>query len=68
MQLNNHTTEITVKLTLSGRYTWQIVSTFPDDQNEEGLKHIQEADRKLKDLFPNFAQKGSGRMASLEDE
>jgi hypothetical protein len=68
MELANRTTEITLKLTTSGRYIWQIVATFPSSENEEGIKLIQACDSKLKDAFPNYSRVGGGRLSSIEED
>jgi hypothetical protein len=67
-QLNNRTTEIVVKLTTSGRYIWQITAVFPSDQCGEGIKLIASCDRKLKDTFPEYCKRSSGRTVELGEE
>lgn len=61
-------TEITVKLSNHGRYTWQITSCFSTKDGENGIKQIKEFDRQLKEEFPDFALRGTGRVSSLDKD
>lgn len=60
--------EITVKMLTSGRYTWSITTIFNTDETVRGIEDIQKIDRQLRNKFPDFVSRGSGRIASLDEE
>lgn len=66
MELKSGTTKIEVKLLASGRYTWSIESVFNTDDMD--IKKMKEFDSLLKQEFPDFARRGSGRVASMDEE
>lgn len=59
---------IEVKLMSSGRYTWKIIVNYPQGGDyASAVKEAKEIDKKLKDEFPDFVMKASGRTIELED-
>lgn len=67
MENVNGTTRIEIKLLASGRYTWTIASEFPTPQGTNHIETIKEFDRLLRDEFPDYAKRGSGRVASMDE-
>jgi len=66
MELVNGTTKIEVKLLASGRYVWTITSLF--NNNDVSIEKIKDFDNTLKKEFPDYARRGSGRIASMDEE
>jgi len=62
------TSEIEVKLTTSGRYTWKIASTFPTEEAETAIKNIRKFNKLLQEEFPDYARRGSGRVSAIDEE
>lgn len=63
-----NTTEITLRLTSHGRYTWTISSIFLTNEAGEGIKKLKELDKKLREEFPDYVQKGAGRSVNLDED
>lgn len=61
-------TEISIKLTTSGKYVWTITSTFPTTQSKEAIETLKVIEGQLKEKFPNYPIPGSGRVTNLEEE
>lgn len=60
--------EITVKMLTSGRYTWSITTTFETDKSKEAIAELKQIDQQLRDKFVDHVSRGSGRIASLDEE
>lgn len=60
--------EIIVKLLASGRYIWSISVMCGVDATDEGIKLIKSIDNKLKDQWPDYSKRGSGRIANLDED
>lgn len=67
MEIASGTTKIEVKLLASGRYVWSITSVFPTEQTDK-VREIKKFDRLLQDEFPDYARRGSGRVAAIDEE
>ena len=67
-ELVDGTSRIEVKLTTSGRYIWTISSTFPTQDGEGGIKRLRQLDGLMKREFPDHAVRGSGRIASFDED
>ena len=65
--MENGTTTIEVKLLRSGQYIWTISRTF-SSTNQEDTKKIKQFDIELKKEFPDYARRGSGRVAAIDEE
>jgi hypothetical protein len=61
-------TEITVALTSHGRYTWKITSCFKTSDGEGGALTIKKLDQQLRDLFPDYSTRGTGRAFGLDKD
>lgn len=70
MDLQNGTTRIEVKLLSSGRYTWTITTVFSTDNQEKevNVKKIKTFDELLRQEFPDYAKRGSGRVAAMDED
>ena len=68
MEKQNRQAEIVVKLLASGRYIWSISITNSTEEITESLANIKRIDTTLKDIFPEFSRRGSGRIANLDEE
>lgn len=66
-QISDGTSEIEVKLTTSGRYTWKISSVFRTEDGEGAIKRLRQLNQLLQEEFPDFARRGSGRLASFDE-
>ena len=60
--------EITVKMLTSGRYTWSITTIFETDRARVAIEDLKSIDRQLRDKFVDHVSRGSGRIASLDEE
>jgi hypothetical protein len=60
--------EIVVKLLSSGRYIWSISVMCGVDDTDEGIKLIKSINNKLQQEFPDYAKRGSGRIANLDED
>lgn len=60
--------EVSVRLNLSGKYTWTISSCFPTGEYEEGLTDIKKMDGYLRNLFPDYVSKGNVRTSYIDTE
>jgi len=65
---SNDRAEITVKLTTSGRYVWQITYICPTVNALEALQKIKTIDNQLKDQYPSHAVIGSARIGNFSEE
>ncbi len=68
MEIAQGTTKIEVKLSNSGRYTWSIQSVFRTEDGQEAIQTINKFNKLLKAEFPDFASRGSGRVASMDED
>ena len=68
MELVNGTSKIEVKLTTSGRYTWSISIVAPTHEFEDSTHTLNSIDKALRQEFPDYARRGSGRIASLDEQ
>lgn len=59
---------IEVKINNHGRYTWKINVLYNNNDYKDAVKEIKAIDKLLKDEFPDHVSKGSGRVATFEDE
>ncbi len=66
--LTNDRTEITVKLTTSGRYVWSITYVCPTVMALEATQKIKTIDNQLRNQYPSHAIIGSGRVANFSEE
>lgn len=60
--------EVTVQLLTSGKYKWTIVVDFEKQDQEGALGQVKSIDEKLKQMFPQHPEPGSGRVSSIEDD
>lgn len=60
--------EIIVKLLSSGRYVWSIGVEGRADQTGEGIKLLKSINNKMIEEFPEYARRGSGRIANLDED
>lgn len=67
VELVDGTSRIEVKLTTSGRYIWTISSMFPTEDGEGAIKRLRQLDGLMKREFPEYARRGSGRIASYDE-
>lgn len=65
--MENGQAEIVVKLLASGRYVWQIGIVSPTENKDDIIQTIKQIDQKLRDEFPEYAKRGSGRSVDLEE-
>ena len=66
--MENGTTTIEVKLLRSGQYLWTISRTFSNSaSSKDEIRDIKHFDTLLKDEFPDYARRGSGRVASFDE-
>ncbi len=68
MDLQRGTSAIEVKLSTSGRYTWVIRSVFPSEDGQAGVVGVKKLDTLLKQEFPDYAKRGSGRIAAMDED
>lgn len=66
--MENGTTTIEVKLLKSGQYLWTISRTFDNESTTDDIKTIKMFDIQMKQEFPDYARRGSGRVAAIEDD
>jgi hypothetical protein len=66
--MNNGQAEIVVKLLSSGRYVWSIGLNIPINERTDGIKIIKSIDGQLKEQFPEYCKRGSGRTVDLGEE
>jgi proteasome lid subunit RPN8/RPN11 len=60
-------TEIDLKLTRNGKYIWLIVCRFPTQDFDKMAEEMHRMDGRLRDLFPNHVQPGSGKVSNFEE-
>ena len=65
---NGNFTEITVKLTRNGLYTWTITSHLSDQDGTAGIEVVKKIDQELKEKFPNHVTRGAGKVMSIDPE
>jgi len=68
MEQTSGNAEIVVKLLSSGRYVWSIGINLPIRELDEGIKIIHSIDGKLKEQFPEYCKRGSGRVTNLDED
>ncbi len=68
MEKQNKQADIVVKLLSSGRYIWSIGITNHTDDLNESIKLLKSIDGQLKEQFPEYAKRGSGRIANLDED
>lgn len=61
------TTEISLRLLNSGRYVWTITSQFKTSDTEDAVKTLKRVDNRMRDEFPDHATRGTGRVASIDE-
>jgi len=64
------TSSIEVKLNNHGRYTWKISIIFDlkNDPTKNIAQTIKIIDRNLRDEFPDHVTRGTGRVATIEED
>ncbi len=60
--------EISVRLSPRGVYTWTITTAFETKDREEAVEIINRMDGLLRDKFPNHASPGTGRVVGISRE
>ena len=65
MELKNNQANVVVKLLSNGRYNWTIELTFNSDTKDDAIEIIKYIDNHLKDKFPEYVKKSSGRTLDL---
>ena len=60
------TSSIEVKLNTHGRYTWKINVNYTEDY-KEAVKELKAIDGLLKEEFPEYTKKASGRVSNIDE-
>ena len=66
--LSDGQVEISLRLSTHGAYTWSIRIVGRKDDTDYLVNKLKETDNRLKDTFPDYSKKGSGRIADFEKE
>jgi hypothetical protein len=68
IELQEDRIAIELKLLRSGQYTWTISGIKHESEKKELVDTISIIDEMLKQKFPEFTRRGSGRVASIDDD
>jgi len=68
IELQEDRIAIELKLLRSGQYTWTISGIKHGRLKKDLVDAIAEIDMLLKQKFPEFTRRGSGRVANIDDD